>query len=104
MGNIATWERDGVTHELTHLNEDHRAGRTACSRYVEFWPDEIGEALVTCLTCLGAPPLALVDAREAEESVDDRWEDVVRHCGVKHLTTYIVRTNRCAFCGYAKRL
>ena len=67
-----------LTHILSHVNPEKRAGRTSCGRYIEFWPEDIDDSTTpTCLQCVGAAPVVSPDY-----AVIDRWQDIVAHCAM----------------------
>lgn len=92
---------NGLIHELTHVNEEQRAARTRCGQYIELWPDAVEQAeYPTCLGCLGAPDIDVATWRKAHEDVNERWQDVVRHC-TNHLY-HRDEQGRCSRCGYTQ--
>lgn len=115
-----TW-RSGfdVVHNITHMNPERRAARIGCGNYIEFWPSEVGDEPVTCLTCLADLPIEcsvwespilsgatcpeheqLILSTNAQRTVDERWEDRVRACS-DHLT-YRDDHGACSRCGYGQ--
>lgn len=98
-----SWRDDaGMVHTLSHVNNEKRAGRTFCSRYVEFWPkDLVEDVAVTCLTCLVEPTHSEVIER-AQRDVDERGDDIVMRCQ-DHLY-HRDEDGRCSRCGYYHRM
>lgn len=93
---------DELVHQLSHMNEEKRAGRTWCGRYIEFWPDRLLDGPVTCLVCIAQPPLSVEEWRKAKRDVDERGDDLVMRCRL-HLQVTLP-DGRCSQCGYSHRM
>lgn len=91
---------DELVHQLSHINREKRAGRTWCGRYIEFWPNQLLDAPVTCLLCIGEPQLD--DLKNAQRDVDERGDDIVMRCKL-HLQVTLL-DGRCSQCGYSHRM
>lgn len=93
---------DELVHQLSHMNEEKRAGRTWCGRYIEFWPDQLLDEPVSCLQCIVEPPLSVDEWRKAKRDVDERGDDLVMRCR-DHLY-HKDEDGRCSRCGYYHRM
>lgn len=93
---------DGLVHAFSHMNEEKRAGRTWCGRYIEFWPSQLLDEAVTCLTCVSQPSLSVDEWRKAKRDVDERGDDIVMRC--KHHLRTLLADGKCVHCGYAHQM
>lgn len=102
---MSTIFKDGVVHAFSHINEEKRAGRTWCGRYVEFWAHDLCDDTVpvSCLTCLSQPQLTVEEWRNAHRDIDERGDDIAMRCGTKHRER-VDEHDRCTWCGYRQVL
>ncbi len=96
---MTTWRYEGITHEVTHMDKEQRAIRTACGRYEDVMRSALFEdETPTCFQCLVAPELPPDKDVQAFRSVHTRWQDAVRRCGRYHLKATL--DGYCLYCGY----
>jgi len=96
----------GMSHWVTHINKEKRAGRIACGQYIEFWPPDVSEdAMLTCLICIGTTEEDVGRIERVENidrDVNERGDDVVMRCN-NHLY-HKDEDGRCSRCGYYHRM
>ncbi len=101
---MMTWREGDVVHRVTHINEEKRAGRLGCGRYVEPWPKDIADEPVTCLMCAVVIDEDILRA-ERDEHVDrdiaERGDEVSARCGEQH-REQVDANDRCVRCGYGQ--
>ena len=93
---------DNLVHALSHINCEKRAGRTWCNRYIEFWPYQLLDVPVMCVTCIAQPDLTPDQWRQAKRDVDERGDDRVMGCR-DHLA-FVDPERRCHLCGYFHKM